>query len=100
MPGADPLGPVVITARDIYDAVVSTRDQVGRMADQVAALAGDVSDHETRLRSLEDVRPGPRLADLAADVRDLKARQWPLQAAGLLLSGAAFLFALLPKLIT
>lgn len=100
MPGIDPLGPVVITARDIYDAVVSTRDQVGRMADQVAALAGDVSDHETRLRALEDVRPGPRLADLAADVRDIKARQWPLPAAALVVAAASFLLALLPKIAT
>lgn len=89
MSGGDPLGPVLITARDVYDVVVATRDQVGRLVDQVGDVKGDVVDHETRLRRLEDVRPQPRIASLEERLRGVEARLWPLPALALLMSAGS-----------
>lgn len=90
MPGSlDPLGPVTITARDIYDAVIETRGQVGRLVDQVATMANDLADHEARLRRLEDVRPGPRISELYERVRGIEARLFPLPVLAVLLAAAS-----------
>lgn len=75
-----PLGPVQITPREIYDQLVLLRDTVRELVNQNADVAGDVRDHESRLRHLE-------------------ARQWPLPAAAVLLSLAALGAALLPQLV-
>ncbi|TDB71809.1 hypothetical protein E1211_15195 [Micromonospora sp. 15K316] len=76
----DPLGPVQITPRDIYDQVVLLRDTVNKLVNQGAGHGEDLRDHETRLRSLE-------------------SRQWPLPAAAVLLSLAALGTAVLPQLV-
>lgn len=98
MAGNDPLGPVTITARDIYDALISLQEKVGRLVDQGASNADDIRDHEARLRVVEDARPGPRIKDLETRVRAVEARLWPLPAAAVLLSLAALVTGLLPKL--
>ncbi|WP_422733990.1 hypothetical protein ACN26Y_29825 [Micromonospora sp. WMMD558] len=77
---SDPLGPVQITPREIYDQLVLLRDTVRELVNQNREHAADVKDHESRLRHLE-------------------ARQWPLPAAAVLLSAAALGVALLPQLI-
>lgn len=73
-----PLGPVVITAREIYDQLVRVADALGvlatridRLADQHADSRSDIADHETRLRALERAR-------------------WPLPSIAVLVSVAAF----------
>ena len=66
----DPLGPVVITAREIYDQLVRVADalatlttRIDRVAERHDETKRDVDDHEARLRSLERSRwPLPSLA--------------------------------------
>lgn len=64
---SDPLGPVVITAREIYDQLVRVVAGLERLTDKHGEQASDLKDHETRLRSLERARwPLPALAVLVA----------------------------------
>lgn len=64
---ADPLGPVVITAREIYDAVVRLTAAVERLADGHADIERKLDDHENRIRALERGRwPLPSLAALVS----------------------------------
>lgn len=77
---SDPLGPVTIGAREIYDQVVRLQVTVERMADQHVGTADDIKDHEVRLRSLERGR-------------------WPLPSLAVLVSLVALLLAALPKLV-
>lgn len=59
----DPLGPVVITAREIYDKLVLVAAALDRLGDRFNDQARDLSDHETRIRNLERGRwPLPALA--------------------------------------
>lgn len=63
----DPLGPVIITAREIYDQLVRVATAVEKVSGQLTDIAQDVHDHETRLRSLEKARwPLPSLAVLVS----------------------------------
>ena len=79
MPGHDPLGPVVITARDIYDALVELRSTVARLVDRHDAQAAEVADHEARIRALERGR-------------------WPLPALSAVLALIALAITVIPKL--
>lgn len=64
---SEPLGPIVITAREIYDAVIRLTAAVERLANQHDDAAGDLKDHEARIRALERGRwPLPALAVLVA----------------------------------
>lgn len=83
---SDPLGPVTIGAREIYDQVTRIGTAVERLADQyvglgrdIAGVVEDVKDHEHRLRSLERAR-------------------WPLPAVSVLLALAALVLAAIPLL--
>jgi hypothetical protein len=61
----DPLGPIVITSREVYDAVVRLTGRVDVLIAQQSATQADVADHESRLRVLERARwPLPSLAVL------------------------------------
>lgn len=63
----EPLGGVVITAREIYDAVVRLTGRVDVLIEQQQANQHDIQDHETRLRALEKARwPLPALSVLIA----------------------------------
>lgn len=63
----DPLGPVVITSREIYDQLVRVAAAVDRVSNQLVDMAQDLRDHENRLRALERARwPLPALAVLVA----------------------------------
>jgi len=77
-PPPDPLS-VQVTGREIYDAVVRLTGRVDVLIQQLAETRADVADHEERIRGLE-------------------RRQWPLPAAGLLISLAALAIGLLPQL--
>lgn len=74
----DPLGQVVIGAREIYDAVMNVSATVNRLASQHDDLARDLQDHEVRLRVLERSR-------------------WPLPALSILVSIAAVAAAFFMK---
>ena len=64
---ADPLGPIVITSREVYDAVVRLTGRVDVLISQQSATQQDVNDHETRLRALERARwPIASIATLSA----------------------------------
>lgn len=66
MPG-DPLGQVVIGAREIYDAVTQVAATVNRLAASHDEVINDLKDHEVRLRVIERSRwPLPTLAVLAS----------------------------------
>ena len=78
MGAPDPLGPVVITTRDIYDALVKLTDTVKELVGQNAGHADDIRDHEQRIRLLERGR-------------------WPLPALAVLLSAAALAYNVLPR---
>lgn len=80
MAGPDPLGPVSIGAREIYDLLVDMRGQVSRLADQQVGVTDDIKDHEARLRSLERGR-------------------WPLPTLGVLIALVSLIIAALPKLM-
>ncbi|MFG1844921.1 hypothetical protein [Micromonospora carbonacea] len=96
----DPLGPVQITGRDIYDALIRLTASVDRLTSQGDGHGEDIRDHEARLRLVEDVRPAPRITDLEGRLRQVEARLWPLPAASLLVALAALAIGLLPKLTT
>lgn len=85
----DPLGPVVITSRDIYDALVRLTDTVNKLVGSADGHAEDIRDHETRLRKLEEPNSGTRLADMDARLRNVEAARWPLPALAVLVSVAA-----------
>ncbi|MET7333262.1 hypothetical protein [Nonomuraea sp. NPDC005650] len=68
----DPLGPVTIGAREIYDQLLATdrkvdgiRGEVAQVAQAHGELVKDAADHEARIRTLERGRwPLPSLAAL------------------------------------
>lgn len=115
MPHGDSLGPVVIGAREIYDAVVRVGNAVERLTDghadikatvdeqteQLRPLAGlpeQVRDHEGRIRALEEAQPARRLGWLEQQVETLKASRWPIPALTALIAIAALLYTVLgPK---
>ncbi|MER7212441.1 hypothetical protein ABT340_35760 [Streptosporangium sp. NPDC000239] len=63
----DPLGPVTIGAREIYDELKTVGGKVDRVDAKVDGIVAEVADHETRLRALERGRwPLPSLAAVLA----------------------------------
>jgi len=63
----DPLGGIVITSREIYDAVVRLTGRVDVLIEQQTTTRQEVQDHEQRLRGLERGRwPLPSLAVLVS----------------------------------
>jgi len=75
-----PLEPVIIGAREIYDAVLALRGSVDRVVEQHAETRSDVKDHENRIRALE-------------------AARWPLPALAIVLSLFTLMIAIIPKFI-
>lgn len=72
----EPLQGVVITSREIYDAVVRLTGRVDVLIEQHQAVQHDVQDHEQRIRGLERGR-------------------WPLPAASVLIALASLSLAVL-----
>lgn len=79
----DPLGPVTIGAREIYDQLLATdkkvdgiRGEVQQVAQAHGEMTKDLADHEARIRALERGR-------------------WPLPSAAVLLSLAGLVLAIL-----
>lgn len=74
----DPMGPITITAREVYDAVVRLTGRVDVLISQQSTTQAEVQDHESRLRVLERAR-------------------WPLPSAAVLLSIAALIIPLVTR---
>lgn len=72
----EPFGPVVIGAREIYDAVVRVSAKVDLLSLQHTQQSAEVQDQETRIRTLERAR-------------------WPLPSVAVLTSIAALVAAVL-----
>jgi hypothetical protein len=72
MTTGEALGPIIVTSREVYDAVVRLTGRVDVLISQQSSTQQDVADHEARLRSLEKSR-------------------WPLPSVAVLLSLAALL---------
>jgi hypothetical protein len=65
----EPMGPITITAREVYDAVIRLTGRVDVLISQQTSTQNEVQDHESRLRSLEKARwPLPSAAALMAFV--------------------------------
>lgn len=77
----EPLPGVVITTREIYDAVVRLTGRVDAILEQQRHDADDVKDHESRLRALERAR-------------------WPLPAVSIVIAVMSFGFAIVTKMTT
>lgn len=92
----DPLGPVHIGAREIYDAVVRVGNAVERLTDQHADIERTVDQHDTQLRGLTGVPD--QITDHEGRLRVLESARWPLPAAGVLIALAALVVALIPIL--
>lgn len=60
---SDPLGPVIVTAREIYDQLVRLTTAVEGLLKDHGDAEKKLADHEARLRALERTRwPLPSLA--------------------------------------
>lgn len=79
MSGIDPLGPVTITPRDIYDQLIALRSAVERLIDAEQDTAKRLDDHEARLRTLESAR-------------------WPLTSLAVVLPMIALIVSILPMI--
>jgi hypothetical protein len=67
----EPLGGVIITSREIYDAMVRLTGRVDVLIEQQSTTQHDIQDHEGRLRSLEKARwPLPSAAALTPLLSD------------------------------
>lgn len=83
----DPLGPIVITAREIYDQLVRVVTAVDRLADGLEGQRRDLRDHETEHQRVE--------TDHENRLRSLEKGRWPLPALAVLVSIAALALAFL-----
>lgn len=72
------MGPITITAREVYDAVIRLTGRVDVLISQQSTTQAEVQDHESRLRVLERAR-------------------WPLPSAAVLLSIAALIVPLFTR---
>lgn len=73
---SEPLGLVVVTAREIYDAVVRLTGRVDVLIEQQATATTELADHENRIRTLERAR-------------------WPLPSVGVVLAVLSLIVALI-----
>lgn len=94
----EPLGRVVITARDIYDALIRLQETVNQLVSQNIGHGDDIRDHETRLRAVEAVQPARAIPELRAEVEKLKANRWPLPTIGALAGVAGVVVAIVALL--
>jgi hypothetical protein len=75
---SDPLGPVMITGREIYDAVMRLVGRVDVLIAQHDATVRDQQDHEKATAAAH--------TDFETRLRSLERRQWPLPTASMLIS--------------
>lgn len=86
----EPLSGVVITAREIYDAVVRLTGRMDVLIEQHNTMTQDLRDHE--------IRADARYADHEGRLRSLEKARWPLPSLAAVVSLAALAVAIIPKL--
>jgi hypothetical protein len=77
----EPLPGVIITTREIYDAVVRLTGRVDATLDHQTHIDRDITDHESRLRVLEKAR-------------------WPLPAVSIVIAVMSFGLSVVMNIIT
>jgi hypothetical protein len=82
-----PLGPVVITAREIYDQLVRVVAAVERLADGLEGQRQDLRDHQVTQERVNQ--------DHEDRLRSLERARWPLPSLAVLVSLAALALAFL-----
>lgn len=83
----EPLSGVVITAREIYDAVVRLTGRMDVLIEQHNAQAQDLRDHE--------IRADTRHNDHEARLRSLEKARWPLPSLAAVMAVASLVVAIL-----
>lgn len=86
----EPLGNVVITAREIYDAVVRLTGRVDVLIEQQNTTSRDLQDHERNSAAAHQ--------DFETRLRSLERARWPLPSLAAAVSLAALALTLLPML--
>lgn len=95
-PQNEPPAVVVIDQSTIYNLLLEVRDDVRDVKKDLAELANDSKDHESRLRVVEANIP----KNLSQRVAELEAARWKLVGAGSVLGAVAgFLGSLLLRLL-
>lgn len=84
------LGPVVIGAREIYDAVMRLQGSVNQLASQLASMGAECDERNGRAEQ--------RFTDHETRLRDGERLRWPLPAVSLIIALGALLIPLLPIL--
>lgn len=88
---SDPLGPIIIGAREIYDQVIRLTASVDRLHADLTGVQADRVEDETR-RQREH-------ADHEVRLRSLERGRWPLHTLAVLIALASLLIVVLPKVI-
>lgn len=83
----EPLSGVIITAREIYDAVVRLTGRMDVLIEQHNAQAQDLHDHEARADS--------RHNDHEARLRSLEKARWPLPSLAAVVAVASLVWAII-----
>lgn len=83
----EPLPGVIITAREIYDAVVRLTGRMDVLIEQHNGMAQDLRDHE--------VRADTRHADHESRLRSLEKARWPLPSLAAVVALASLAVAIL-----
>lgn len=86
----EPLGNVVITAREIYDAVVRLTGRVDVLIEQQNTTARDLQDHERLSVSVHQ--------DFETRLRSLERARWPLPSLAAAVSLVAIALTIFPML--
>lgn len=86
----EPLGNVVITAREIYDAVVRLTGRVDVLIEQQNTTSRDLQDHEKASTATHQ--------DFETRLRSLERARWPLPSLAAAVSLVAIALTIIPML--
>lgn len=86
----EPLGNVVITAREIYDAVVRLTGRVDVLIEQQSTTSRDLADHEKASAATHQ--------DFETRLRSLERARWPLPSLAAAVSLVAIALTIIPML--
>lgn len=86
----EPLGNVVITAREIYDAVVRLTGRVDVLIEQQNTTSRDLQDHEKASAATH--------SDFETRLRSLERARWPLPSLAAAVSLVALALTIIPML--
>lgn len=89
---SDPLGPVVITGREIYDQGVRLAAAIADLGTRVDRLADAHDDTKERLVDVKS-----NLLDHETRIRGLERGRWPLPSAAIVVSMAGLIYAIVTR---